>query len=571
MSTHDDARRSIAAWLEAEAVDRAPSRLIEASRDRVRATPQRSGWWPTRTTSNRTTFATLAVAAAAVVVVAVGVVGLAQLDGPTIGPAVPLPSSTLQATQQPSVAAPSSAVDDPAGDGVVENQWPQQTDEDVRLAQERADAGDPAYAWQLDQDEVATRFLRDVLGWDGSLKTDDPSNDLGGMWIRCGPAELNPLYPTADENAPGADRCAPTIDDFRYEAVRLTLRQPAPQPGAEPYGIWVVHEWATSEPFAQVDPRVAETEVTARLEEWLAARIAGQGAEGKVDTEDDRGDGRCNRGLAAMCRIDEVPLLYATTSGARYERYEIDRVAGPRWPRAEMEFTIRLFADDGATVVEQPIVWIAGRTSDGRHGDPRLLSLVTAMTEDGQPVTVPFTFLDGELTASAARPWVPSHQAFNFGLSLNGMYKEERISFVPDPYLSTVECMFGSAPANAAALAESIRSCPQFEATAPVGASVGGAEGLYIDVTLAPGASVWPDGDGNSTVVLSRVPYPLGWDGSWRAEIGPDTRVRLYLVDLPEGSPARIMAIAIGAPQARFESVVEAAAPVLDSIEFEAP
>jgi hypothetical protein len=37
--------------------------------------------------------------------------------------------------------------------------------------------------------------------------------------------------------------------------------------------------------------------------------------------------------------------------------------------------------------------------------------------------------------------------------------------------------------------------------------------------------------------------------------------MRLYLFDLPEGLSARILAIAIVAPEPRFEPVVEAAAP----------
>ena len=40
-------------------------------------------------------------------------------------------------------------------------------------------------------------------------------------------------------------------------------------------------------------------------------------------------------------------------------------------------------------------------------------------------------------------------------------------------------------PADAEALAESIRSIPDLEATAPVAVSVGGAEGLMMDVVVA--------------------------------------------------------------------------------------
>ena len=58
----------------------------------------------------------------------------------------------------------------------------------------------------------------------------------------------------------------------------------------------------------------------------------------------------------------------------------------------------------------------------------------------------------------------------------------------------------------------------------------------------------------------------------------PGARIRLFLVDLPEsfasrvdipeGSASRIVAIAVVAPEARFESVLEAARPIIDSIEL---
>ena len=77
-----------------------------------------------------------------------------------------------------------------------------------------------------------------------------------------------------------------------------------------------MNRWRLTAPFAQADPAVVEAQATERLEEFLAARIAGEGAEGHVRVDPD---------------ID-VPLLYATTAGAPYERYEIERVDGPRWP-----------------------------------------------------------------------------------------------------------------------------------------------------------------------------------------------------------------------------------------------
>jgi hypothetical protein len=45
--------------------------------------------------------------------------------------------------------------------------------------------------------------------------------------------------------------------------------------------------------------------------------------------------------------------------------------------------------------------------------------------------------------------------------------------------------------------------------------------------------------------------------------------MRLYLLDLPGGS-GRILAIAIAAPEDRFEQALEAPVPILDSFEFHA-
>jgi hypothetical protein len=53
-----------------------------------------------------------------------------------------------------------------------------------------------------------------------------------------------------------------------------------------------------------------------------------------------------------------------------------------------------------------------------------------------------------------------------------------------------------------------------------------------------------------------------------RLSLGPDGRMRVYLLDLPEGMSARILAVAISALDSEFEHVVEAAAPIVDSFEF---
>jgi hypothetical protein len=58
---------------------------------------------------------------------------------------------------------------------------------------------------------------------------------------------------------------------------------------------------------------------------------------------------------------------------------------------------------------------------------------------------------------------------------------------------------------------------------------------------------------------------PMALEG---VSAGPDGPMRLYLLDLPEGMSARILAIAIVAHESEFERVVEAAVPVVDSLEF---
>ena len=232
MSTHGDVQRSITDWLEAEAVDRAPARLIETSRERVRVTAQGRAVWPPRRTAHMNLFGGLAAAGAAAVVATFGVVGLAQRNGPAIGPAASGPGPT----PQPSSAVPSTT----PGASTSGAMWPQSTDADVRRAQERADAGDPRYTWQIDPSlsdlrlsggevpptpVIVDRFLREVLGWDLSLYNVRESNpeqftgSIGGLvYIRCAPGQANPLYPTADELHPapsGAHRRSATTATSR--------------------------------------------------------------------------------------------------------------------------------------------------------------------------------------------------------------------------------------------------------------------------------------------------------------------------------------------------------------------
>ncbi|MBF8289073.1 MAG: hypothetical protein HW391_41 [Chloroflexi bacterium] len=428
--------------------------------------------------------------------------------------------------------------------------WPQTSLEEVRQAQKHADAGDPDYTWQVDPrltspewwakvrdegpPEVVARFLRQELGWDAFLfnpfakqrVTDGVIGNL--VYLQCAPGETNPLYPVATGfDATGAERCAPTIDGFRYETVSLDLSQLERR---GPYGIWVVSRWATAAPFTQAEPRVIEAQATERLEDFLRARIEGEGAEGLV-------------GLSTSA--EEVPLLYGTTTGAPYERSEIERVGPPVWPYGWMEFVVRLFADDGETVVEQPIAL--------RDGSLYLAAAET--TENGQPVVVTYSFFDGEVTFAAADPW----KVFG-GLVEDNEWGALTMGdfWSSEEGIELVACEPGPAPENAQALARSIQSDPDHVATAPVDVRVGGVEGLVMDVTIAAATSVCGASFPSAEVVT-------------KPTLDEGIRMRLYLLDLPEGSSERIVVIAIEAPEARFDAVIEAAAPIIESIEFHAP
>jgi hypothetical protein len=276
--------------------------------------------------------------------------------------------------------------------------WPQSSMREVRHAQELADADNPAYTWQVDprltsqeSDPMLTdpelwgyltsagtaiveRFLWEELRWEefvfsGEATSLNAEGLRGLVYLRCAPGEMNPLYryaPVGDQQVRSGERCAPTIDELRYEAVSLDLAQPDRR-GLD--GIWVVSRWTTTR-FAQADPSVVEAEATARLEDFLRARIEGEGAEGYVEVFDLFGGS------------EDVPLLYETTTGAPYERFEIEQLSAPDWPDGDMELTVRLFAEGGKTVVEQQIdVFFESGRPTFRHNVSR-----GTTTENGQPL-----------------------------------------------------------------------------------------------------------------------------------------------------------------------------------------
>ena len=312
------------------------------------------------------------------------------------------------------------------------------------------------------------------------------------------------------------------------------------------------------------------------LNAFLAARVAGAGAQQYLDNE------------------QVVPLLYATTSGAPYERAEFEPVVAIEWPYGLKAFKVRLFAGD--TVVEQlffagPDAPLLSYELDGFGTD------IAPTTENGQPVTTLYTYFDGSVTLQAAHPWIfpaPNTYPNPFGRLIpegpgvapttDGGQRHDgwdRLVLMADPTLGGAGCQKRPDPADAAALAESIRSRPDLGATAPVAVRVGGAEALMMDVVISAGAtiSVPADAQGNlcNNAILGLVfdQYTVGSsvvfaNGVATGRATGDS-MRLYLLDVPEGSSMRILAIAIVAPESRFERAMEAATPVLDSVEFHAP
>jgi hypothetical protein len=450
--------------------------------------------------------------------------------------------------------------------GLPGDPWPQSSLDEVRQAQELADAGDPRVTWQVDpelaahtngtddvgwhpdESELFARFLREELGWTdefrwsglgyaGTVYVDDEIYTVD--FIRCAPGGTK----APDPNAPDGG-CAPSIDEFGYEAVQIRAIQPADL-GRGSYGVWLVIG-ADTIPTVMAPPSHAEA--AELLGTYLQARIDGGGAEKFLGEA-------------------EVPLVYTTSSGAPYERYSITgRMQGPVWPLEPVEYKVRLFADGGDTVVEQ--IFSLERDPTGRvllGYSPEALGpdgLVPGTTENDQPAAEPYDFLDGEVTVFARPPWRDASCCFGPWL-LRRDDPEAGFSLIADPLPVETGCRKGPAPADARGLARTIRSDPDLEASAPVAVTVGGTKALRMDVTAAPGATICDWWGAPLAVTQAGVEQAYA-----SVALGAGDRMRLYLLDLPEGLSARTLAIAIVAPKADFERVVEEAQPIVESVEF---
>jgi hypothetical protein len=451
--------------------------------------------------------------------------------------------------------------------GTSGGMWPQATLDEVRAAQERADAGDPAYTWQLDAAlaavgdpygaEVLARFIEEELGWEeftsgyagsGYLYAEGGGDYDGVVFIRCAPGQTNPLNPLFADASPEIRDCAPTIDELTYETVRFSVSQPDRR---GPSGIWVVSRWEILQPkksdpgslwellnpeFDQVVQVVPPTdaEVTAFMQAFLQARVDGEGAEQYLLREPEK----------SPFEDQPVPLLYATTGGAPFERFEIQRLQGPTWPNGVMEYKVRLFAER-ETVVEQRFHVVRHNGNLGLVYGYVYEDLPT--TENGRSVAVPFSFLDGEVTFAVASQFYseridPTVMQFGGG--------RQHVVIAVDPVSVETGCENGPTPAGAEALASSIMADPDFEAIETVPVRIAGIDGLQIDgVVTAQWDTNWS------------LCYPI-----WTTD-AQVFRIRLYLIDYP-GEAAQVLTIAVIAPETDFERMLEQATPTVESLEL---
>jgi hypothetical protein len=319
-------------------------------------------------------------------------------------------------------------------------------------------------------------------------------------------------------------------------------------------------------------------EVSALLRGFLDARVAGAGAQKYLAVPE-----------------AEVPLLYATSSGSGYERGEFDQVQGIEWPQDLTAFEVRLFARD--SVVEQLFFFSPDLQPLGLGYLPDSFGAnIPATAEDGKPVARPFVTLDDSITLQVAHPWVAWRWEDDPYVETQGgirllpegpvaprvdQFRDDWpfITLKPDPVLGGADCQTDPGYGDAAELAFHLGHYTGVQANAPKAVSVGGVEGVVMDVEIAAGTPITvPVNPENGGICFPQVlgllvdaDAPAYQYDNILTAAASGQWMRLYLLDMPDGSPTHVLAIAIIASESDFDRAVKEAAPLMDSIEFRGP
>jgi hypothetical protein len=280
-----------------------------------------------------------------------------------------------------------------------------------------------------------------------------------------------------------------------------------------------------------------DAEDAALLQTFLAARVAGQGAEQHVGRH--------------LQRDDRMPLLYANTSGAAYERFEIERVQDEdRGAR----YTVRLFTA-GGTMVEQGLGVFDGV---GDQDGQRVVAYSGPTLEDGRAVLLPFDLHDGEVRFGVSSTWDvewvdDAVGSFRHRFLTGAGSQGSAIVIAAEPLSVGAACINRPAPADAKALARNIVSGSGHEVSDPVPVRIAGIDGLQVDVAVADGAVEFL-----CTFEESRTLGGIQSGGN---------RMRLYLLDRP-GDSRGVVTIAVMSHPDEFHDTIAEVAPILNSVDI---
>ena len=285
MSTRPDHERSIVEWLVAEAPDRAPERLLEASRKRIRSTRQRRAWWPAwRVPEMNNTVRLIAVAAVLVVSV---LIGYQLLIAPNVGGPGPAPSPTESPSLVPASSAAPSAPAFPAAGTLAVGQHPM-TLVGVPLSMEITTTGWTSNGqWGIEKGDVGTAESADFLFWPDSAPDTTFADPCTDTPLDPRPEGSATGLATAVSTIPGTDLVsgpsAVTVDGSPAQHVVITVREDigcapnqfylwwdvdtleairyATEPGSTIY-VWIIEKdgaivWIEAETFVGSSPELA--------------------------------------------------------------------------------------------------------------------------------------------------------------------------------------------------------------------------------------------------------------------------------------------------------------------------